>query len=435
MKKKLILLPLSGALLYLFLTSNAAGPGGTSAQERTGASGLAGCGGSSCHGTLSSPGVSLSIQLLSGTTPVTSYSGGGTYTIRLSGINTIASSLPKFGFQVAAVKTSTTTNAGILSAISGTHLVPVSGINLVEHNPLPLPPTTGTGGGGSSYVVNIPWTAPVSGTGSVSLFGAINLVNNNTFADAGDNWKGTSLIISEISSTLGPITGVTNICTGASTVLSNTTPGGIWSSSAPSVATIGSASGIVNGLSFGITTISYNAGSSGIVTTIVTVNPIPNPPSGTLSFCQGSTTILTTPSTGGIWSSGNIAVATVGSSTGIVNGISVGTAAISYSFASGCHSSRQVTVNSCTLHIPRDPSLTTAGLNIYPNPSCGKFCLSVSSTEDKQVHTIVTDIMGKKVMEFVALTNNTYDIQLDAGVYFISAATMREKYTQVVNVK
>lgn len=356
MKRKILLMPIIGLFLYAVLAGNSTGPGGASSLDCTGASGgPAGCGGATCHGSASSSSVGLSVQLLSGTTPVTQYVGGSSYTIRISAANTIALSLPRFGFQVGVVKASTTTNAGSLSAIAGTHLVSVSGIDLVEHNPLPLPPTTGTGGGGSTYVVDIPWVAPVAGTGTVSVDVAVNTVNNNTLADAGDKWKTLTQNFPEVAASLGPVTGTATVCVGATTALSNTMPGGTWSSSMTIVATVGATTGIVTGLLTGTTTITYDAGSAGYATKVVTVHPTPASITGTTSGCEGSTFTLATMSSGGGWSSSNTAVATVGASTGIVSGVAGGTATISYSYTTGCSTIRYVTIN------PLAPAGTVSG--------------------------------------------------------------------------
>src|SRR4051812_2882697 len=77
---------------------------------------------------------------------------------------------------------------------------------------------------------------------------------------------------------IGPITGPSTVCAGATVTLANTTPGGTWSSSDVSVATIGASSGIVTGTLTGTTagmaTISYTDGTS-YATTVITVNPLP----------------------------------------------------------------------------------------------------------------------------------------------------------------
>ncbi|WP_300566063.1 Ig-like domain-containing protein [Flavobacterium sp.] len=77
----------------------------------------------------------------------------------------------------------------------------------------------------------------------------------------------------------------------------------------------------------------------------VTVNALPSV-SGTLSLCQGTTTQLTgsgSPATVTPWTSDNTAVATV-SNSGLVTGVSAGTAVITYVGANGCGKSVTVTI-------------------------------------------------------------------------------------------
>ncbi|MCF8450685.1 MAG: hypothetical protein K9G49_12515, partial [Taibaiella sp.] len=133
-----------------------------------------------------------------------------------------------------------------------------------------------------------------------------------------------------------PITGTFTVCTGATTTLSNATPGGTWSSGNTAVATVVAGTGVVTGISAGTAVISYTLfGTS--VTTIITVNAAMSVASitGTSSFCAGATSALASTTTGGTWSSSNTTIATVGS-TGIVAGISGGTAGITYTATGIC---------------------------------------------------------------------------------------------------
>jgi hypothetical protein len=85
-----------------------------------------------------------------------------------------------------------------------------------------------------------------------------------------------------------------------------------WVSSNPAVATI-NASGVVTGLAFGTTTITYTDNLGNNASTNVTVNPLPTI-TGTLVKCVGGTTQLTgsgTPAATTPWLSSNPAVATV----------------------------------------------------------------------------------------------------------------------------
>ncbi len=58
-----------------------------------------------------------------------------------------------------------------------------------------------------------------------------------------------------------PITGTPAVCSGSTTTLVNVVPGGVWSSSNTDVATVDPATGVVTGVGYGTTTISYTATS------------------------------------------------------------------------------------------------------------------------------------------------------------------------------
>ena len=149
--------------------------------------------------------------------------------------------------------------------------------------------------------------------------------------------------------TANPIPGTINgnpaICNGFTTTLSNSTTGGTWTSGSVSVATIGSATGVVTGLSSGTSMITYSLSTGCIATKIITVNPLPGSINGVAIVCQGSATPLSDASTGGVWSNDNISVATIGTSSGIVAGISPGTTNITYSLGTGCTTVTVVTVS------------------------------------------------------------------------------------------
>jgi len=141
-----------------------------------------------------------------------------------------------------------------------------------------------------------------------------------------------------INQSPAPITGALAVCQGASTTLSDL-GGGVWSSSATGVAAIGSASGIVNGLTPGTTTITYTTPSCGSETAVVTVNPLPATPSAiggsTFVVCAGNNITLTESVSGGTWSSSNAAMGSVNTS-GVVTGTGAGTPNISYTISNGC---------------------------------------------------------------------------------------------------
>jgi uncharacterized protein YjdB len=144
-----------------------------------------------------------------------------------------------------------------------------------------------------------------------------------------------------VNSTPLPITGTPAVCIGSTTTLSDATGGGGWSASSP-YGSVGS-TGIFSGTSTGVAIVTYSVGIGCVATIPVTVNPLPGLIGGTLHVCVGATTTLTDGA--GTWSSGTPAVATVGSSSGIVSGISPGTSAIIFVLPTGCSRSVNVTVN------------------------------------------------------------------------------------------
>ena len=160
------------------------------------------------------------------------------------------------------------------------------------------------------------------------------------------------------------ITGTPVVCVGLTTALSDATPGGTWSSSSPTIGTVGTATGIVMGEAGGTTTITYSVAASCQATAIVTVNPLPVAISGSLSLCSGLSSTLSDGSGGGTWSSSNTAVATIGTSTGVVNAIAIGTSTITYTLSTGC--------------------IITAVVTVHPNPvaisGANKVCFGSSIT-------------------------------------------------------
>jgi uncharacterized protein YjdB len=146
-----------------------------------------------------------------------------------------------------------------------------------------------------------------------------------------------------VTTTPAAITGIMIACLGSTTTLANSVPGGSWSSSNVAIATVGSSTGIVTGASLGTAIITYNMGGGCFVTSIVTVNPLPSAITGSPSLCVGTTTPLASATPGGLWTSSTPGIASVGVATGIVSGVTAGTATISYRVA-GCAVTMVVTV-------------------------------------------------------------------------------------------
>lgn len=241
-----------------------------------------------------------------------------------------------------------------------------------------------------------------------------------------------------------PITGSTSVCTGATITLSDATPAGTWNSSTPSVATI-SGTGLVTALSAGVTTISYTVGAC-MVTTIVTVNPLPN--AGVITWvdtvvCVGHTIVLADTATGGTWVSNNVSLATV-SGTGTVTGVAPGIDTITYTVTNSCGTAtvkrriKVLSVATCHTGVVELSQATTTELSVFPNPNSGAFSVNlVSAAADEAVTVVITNVFGEKIKEFTATTNKVTELTIDAapGIYIVSAATANGRYNAKVLVK
>eukprot|EP01035_Chromulina_nebulosa_P028836 gene28836-38127_t len=209
----------------------------------------------------------------------------------------------------------------------------------------------------SNSVTSGTWSSSATGIATVNSSGIVTGIAAGTANISFTVTEACGSVTTTMVVTVNPlastdvITGLSSVCEGSSTILANAATGGIWTSSATGIATIGG-TGVVVGVAAGTATISYtitNSCGSAIATRIVTVNPLPNAGTitGTATVFVGSNTILSNSVMGGIWSSSDTAKAIV-SSTGTVTGIASGVAIISYTFTNSCGSAvatRVVTVS------------------------------------------------------------------------------------------
>ncbi len=220
--------------------------------------------------------------------------------------------------------------------------------------------------------------AVISGPSSVCVGATISLTDSTT----GGGWSSSNITVASVSSSVGNVTGVSagtavitytisgtcgaqyvtktitvapapaaprrvvgpeTSCLYATSVYTDSTTGGNWSTSDASIATI-DGSGNLIGVSLGTVTITYTvANSCGTAYAVKTIS-ITGPPTvggitGASSVCIGSTVTLSDATAGGIWASGNPSIATVNSTTGVVSGVAAGSAVITYTVANSCGSS------------------------------------------------------------------------------------------------
>lgn len=206
----------AGLGIYITISGYSAGPG-TAGLDCTGAeTGLGnptGC--IPCHGSAATDSINIAIELDStGGVPTTHYTGGKNYTVKLTGTNNSTFTLPNFGFQMGALIGSTATSTTVIASGTNagtwnspyptqTHYSAPSANNfvvgVVEHSTR-LNPITGTGGNGTKYSESFSWTAPTAGTGTISIWAALNAVNANGTNDTGDKWNTNHVVINEWTS-------------------------------------------------------------------------------------------------------------------------------------------------------------------------------------------------------------------------------------------
>jgi len=142
-----------------------------------------------------------------------------------------------------------------------------------------------------------------------------------------------------------PIAGPSSVCRISTITLTNSVAGGIWLSSSPGVASVGTATGITTGMTLGTAFITYRMPGNCVTAKMVTVLAAPASITGVPVVCEGNTTTLANATYGGIWISSNTSVAEVVTPAGIIGGISAGTATMTYVMPNGCYKTAGVTVN------------------------------------------------------------------------------------------
>ena len=196
------------------------------------------------------------------------------------------------------------------------------------------------------------WSSAIPATAGISSLGVVNAVVSGaaeiTYALPAGCYKSAMVTVNPQPSA---ITGTKQVCQGAATSLSSIPAGGTWISNAPAIADVDVNSGVVTGstTNSGTAMITYTLPEGCRVVTQTTVNLLPAPISGTLAVCEGGTTTAINTVPGGTWSVSNSHAAI--SPSGVINGMSAGTADVVYSLSTGCSQSAVATVNATPANI------------------------------------------------------------------------------------
>ena len=287
------------------------------------------------------------------------------------------------------------------------------------------------------------WSSSSTAVATVSATGVVTGVASGSASIVYTVGTCSVNILVNVGVSLAAIAGTTKVCVGSSTHLSDATPGGAWSSTNTSIATI-SNTAIVSAIGVGVTIISYTFGACTVTTTVTVDAPNAGTITGKDSVCIGAAHAITLSDnvSGGVWSSSSTTHATVTPVTGIVTGVFTGVDTIKYTITNSCgtFTAKFVihirTVTQCNLGINQGTEGQLTELKIFPNPNGGTFTMNLVSDIAEEVHVVVTNIVGEKVREFITTTNNEAEIKLNpaAGIYLLSASTVHGKYVTKVEV-
>ena len=251
-------------------------------------------------------------------------------------------------YTVFATNNTTTCTNGMLGSV------------VVSINPLPTTYNVTGGGtlcaGGAGYAVGLsnsdmgvnyqlylngsPLGGLVGGTNAAFSFGTYTYagtylaVATNTVTLCQSLMTGSAVIV--VNPQPGPINGIRTVCVNSTSLLSNDSTGGMWSSNDNTIASIDPSTGLMTGVGSGNTTITYTLPTTCFATAPATVNPLPVVTAimGTTNECAGSGSSLSDATATGVWSSTNPTIATI-DIAGNVNGITAGIVTISYTVTNG----------------------------------------------------------------------------------------------------
>ncbi len=278
--------------------------------------------------------------------------------------------------------------AGIISTVAGTGIAGYSG----------------DGGPATAAQLNLVFGVAVDCAGGLYISDAAN--NRIRFVNAPP---------------LVPIAGASSFCIGDSSLYTEATGDGYWSSSNPLVAAISSTTGTVHGVASGSVTLTYSRGCATVVKTI-TINPSPVisvtpsvatkcPDSLLQLHATGATTYTWYPPAG---LSCTICPDPVASGTTSVTYTLIGTN------ATGCTDTllKDVSVIPCHTGVG-STNIPQPGITLYPNPVINKLTISAQSGPIWSV--MIIDPVGHIVFSQACNTlQETIDLHdLSPGLYFM----------------
>ncbi len=202
-------------------------------------------------------------------TPLADATPGGTWSSSNTAIATVGTSGLVLGVSLGpviitySVGTSYVTKLMTVKNLPSITSGPVSGCVGSEYQMAGIP-SGGSWGTGNPAIAIANFVGVVTGVSAG--------VTTISYTEAGGCMQTVPITVNPVPL---PITGTNYVYTGLTTALTDLTPGGTWSSSNTTLATVGVATGIVTGVSSGLVLISYTLPTSCAAFMRVEVNPLP----------------------------------------------------------------------------------------------------------------------------------------------------------------
>jgi hypothetical protein len=264
----------------------------------------------------------------SATTSIATVSTAGVVTGMAAGATSVSYSVTNSCGTAVTTATVTVDPSPQAGAITGASvLCPTTTIMLAD---------TSAGGTWSSLSAVI---ATISTSGIVSGLAAGTTTISYAVTNSCGTAAATRLITVNPMPAAGTITGTTTLCPSAGTMLTDAAAGGTWATADAGIATI-STSGLLNGIAPGSSMVYYsvtNSCGTAVDSVMIVVNPLPyaGTVSGAAMICATDTISFTATVGTGVWSSVPVGIAAI-DATGLVTGMSAGTATISYAVTNSC---------------------------------------------------------------------------------------------------
>ncbi len=172
----------------------------------------------------------------------------------------------------------------------------------------------------------------------------------------------------------------------------------------------------------GIYWVSYHAHCALYIDTFV-VSSLPTPPpiTGSDSICAGDIVTLSDALSGGIWSSSNTAIATIGSASGIATGIAPGIDTIKYTGPDGCYTTRPETVliPPC-INAVSEAHLPSGQVDMFPVPVKNELTIKMNNLT--YYSCTISNLLGQVliVQDMTTLNTIVATNKLQPGLYYIT---------------